>query len=566
MSAGLIEREGAEMKKNVYTALLTLVLALVLALGVLSGVVMAEETSLVEAGEADSAIYYVLEDTEASKPMPLAEPASGTWEGEAWYDENGMPRKSSGTWTLDAEGTLTVEGSGELHYWRGDEAPWYGHRDTVRRLVIGSGITGVGNKGQYEEGPFNEYKSLTGAVLSDTVEFVGRRAFYNCTALTSVTLGAGLTVIGDSAFERTCLESLTLPAGLEKIGEGAFARCDQLDDIAVDVRNTTFVPVEGVVFSEGGHTLVLYPSGRRGAYAVPAGTGKIGDGAFSGARGLTIVVLPVRIQEIGNSAFRGCDGLERIMFQGDMAGLGVIGDYAFCECTALREAAFPKGLETIGGSAFRRCRGLKKAVLPGTLTRLGENAFSECYNLTDLTLGEGISRIENQAFGGCSRIQRLMFPKSLTYIGSDVFTSSEEADIHFAGTKAEWEAVRLGYNALPEGLRVRCESTGPAEPDLDDVKKRGGLYYDWENESTAWELSLTIDNGGKGGTIAVRAALYDARGRFLGVQERSLAVEPGEKRYELGIISFPGVERGVVESAKVFLADSAAMPLYQCLT
>lgn len=611
------------MKKRVCGALL----ALALALGVLPGGALARETPE-EAGEADSAEYGALRDAAAGAPTPLAGPTSGTWEGHYHYDEEtGEEKRDAGTWTLDAAGTLTIEGIGWLY-----DNPWNEHRSSVRRLVIGYGITGLGDS-DWGYGTFQNYKQLETVELSDSVRFIDNQVFINCTALTSVTLPAGLTSVGNSAFEGTCLESLTLPAGLTEIGKGAFAECDQLDSIAVAAGNAAFKAVDGVVFSADGKTLALYPSGRRGAYAVPEGTEKIGDYAFSGARGLTKVAFPAGVREIGSHVFNGCDGLREIAFPAGIAGLEIIRDNAFYNCGALMELTLPKGLKTLGDSAFSDCDGLtavalpgsleaigksafsdcnrlasvkfsqglkaigasafeycrslteaalpagletvgesafygcyclKRAALPGSLTRLGENAFRDCGALTDLTLGEGITRIENRAFGGCSRIQRLMLPKSLTYIGSDVFTSAEEADIHFAGTEEEWKAVRQGYNALPEGLRVRCGSTGPVEPDLDEAERSGWPSYDWESESTVWNLSLTIDNGGKAGNIAVWAALYDENNRFLGVQQQSLALEEGEKTYDLSL-TFSGVKSAAVGESNVFLTNAAAEPLFRAL-
>lgn len=661
------------MKKRVCGALL----ALALALGILPGGALAKETSE-EAGEADSAEYYTLRGAKAGAPALLAEPISGTWEGDEYYDEEtGEYKRGGGTWTLDAAGTLTIEGTGKPPWDLYKE--WDAYKDSVRCFTVRSGITSIPGDWFYDWGDgvsrckslkevllpdsvsniyagafsgctaltsvtlgagltsigdsaFNGCTALTSVTLPAGLTSIGDSAFSGCTALTSVTFGAGLTSIGDSAFEGTCLESLTLPAGLTEIGKDAFAKCDQLDSIAVAAGNAAFKAVDGVVFSADGKTLALYPSGRRGAYAVPEGTEKIGDYAFSGARGLTKVTFPAGVREIGRYAFNGCDGLRELAFPAGMAGLGAIQDHAFsgcygltelvlpeglktlensafsncdgltavalpgsleaigksafsdCDrlasvkfsqglktlgnsafswCDALREAALPEGLESVGDSAFEWCGSLKKAALPGSLTRLGENAFQYCDALTDLTLGEGITRIENRAFGGCSRIQRLMLPKSLTYIGSDVFTSAKEADIHFAGTEEEWKAVRQGYNALPEGLRVRCGSTGPVEPDLDEARRNGWPFYDWESESTVWNLSLTIDNGGRAGNAAVRAALYDENGRFLGLQEQTLPLEEGEKTYDLSL-TFSGVERGSV-GGKVFLSDAAARPLFPAL-
>ena len=83
-------------------------------------------------------------------------------------------------------------------------------------------------------------------------------AFYNCTGLTSVTIGDGVTSIG-SAFEGcTGLTSITIGDGVTSIGEGA----------------------------------------------------------FSGCTGLTSVTIPGSVTHIGGSAFKGCKGLTDINYRG----------------------------------------------------------------------------------------------------------------------------------------------------------------------------------------------------------------------------------------------------------
>lgn len=580
-----------------------LALSLLSALGVLSGGAGAVSCSGGDGTgwNADSAAYYELEAP--ARPVLLAEPVSGTWEGDGYIDEEtGEWKVHSGTWALDAAGTLAVEGTGE--------PPWdlyeQWNADSVRRLAAGGGITRIPSQWFSNWYGSSRGKNLVEVVLSDTVTSVGAHAFDGCASLAGVTLGEGITVIGAGAFQGTGLTELSLPACLTEIGVSAFAECDQLDAIAVAEGNAAFRAIDGVVFSADGKTLALYPSGRRGPYGVPAGTEKIGDGAFSGARGLTAVTLPAGVSEIGASAFSGCDALAGLTLP---EGLRTIGESAFSGCGALTELAFPQGLEEIGTKAFSSCRrltgldfpeglraigasafshcwaltrallpdgletvgeyafvscsDLKTVSLPGTLRSLGANAFQDCFDLTDLTLGEGISRIENRAFDGCTRIQRLMLPRSLTYIGSDVFTSAREADVHFAGTDAEWKSVRLGYNALPRGLRVRCGSTGPVEPDLD--KAAGRIRPVFGSEMNEIEITLDLNNGGAAGEIAILAVLYGENGRFLGIQRQTLAVETGEKTYRL-FLSFPGAEQGAVRwDYRVFLTDAAASPLCRAL-
>ncbi|MBQ9880006.1 MAG: leucine-rich repeat protein [Clostridia bacterium] len=100
------------------------------------------------------------------------------------------------TWTLDSDGLLTISGTGEM-----DSHPY--PKDSVVSVVIGNGVTSIGDS-----------------------------AFYECSGLTSVTIGNGVTSIGDYAFYRCSgLTSVTIPDGVTSIGEGAFYGCSGLTSV-----------------------------------------------------------------------------------------------------------------------------------------------------------------------------------------------------------------------------------------------------------------------------------------------------------------------------------------------
>lgn len=63
-------------------------------------------------------------------------------------------------------------------------------------------------------------------------------AFYNCTALTSITLPEGLTSIGRNSFVSCSLASVTLPEGLTTIGDQAFQDCKSLTSITIPANVT----------------------------------------------------------------------------------------------------------------------------------------------------------------------------------------------------------------------------------------------------------------------------------------------------------------------------------------
>ena len=89
------------------------------------------------------------------------------------------------SWTLDAEGTLTISGAGSMEDYTSGSAPWYDYRENISALAIGSGVTGI-----------------------------GCCAFSGCTALTEVVFPGDAPVLGEDCFSGVTAEAF-YPAGNE---------------------------------------------------------------------------------------------------------------------------------------------------------------------------------------------------------------------------------------------------------------------------------------------------------------------------------------------------------------
>ena len=94
------------------------------------------------------------------------------------------------TWSLSSNGTLTINGTGEMGY----QTPWMSYRDSIKSLVIEEGVTTVGRSA------FSGCDQLTSATLPTSLTEIGQSAFLGCFNLEKICLPDTLNAIGDNAF------------------------------------------------------------------------------------------------------------------------------------------------------------------------------------------------------------------------------------------------------------------------------------------------------------------------------------------------------------------------------
>ena len=120
------------------------------------------------------------------------------------------------TWTLDANGLLTISGTGEMADYENNPPPWYDQRTSIQSVIIENGVTSIGDFAFYG------CNILTSASLPDSVTSIGSYSFSLCRSLISIMIPDGVTRIEEESFS-SCysLTSVTIPDSVTSIGNYA---------------------------------------------------------------------------------------------------------------------------------------------------------------------------------------------------------------------------------------------------------------------------------------------------------------------------------------------------------
>jgi hypothetical protein len=212
----------------------------------------------------------------------------------------------------------------------------------VASTYNGYPVTSIGNFA------FVGCTSLTSVTIPDSVTSIGGGAFSNC-GLTNVTIGSSVTSIGDSAFEGCAgLMNVTIGNSVTSIGDYAFQSCTSVTNFSVSAANSVYSSLDGVLLNKAQTTLIQFPCGRGGSYAIPNSVTSVGEYAFYSCAGLTSLTIPNSVTSLGDFAFAS-SGLTSVMIGN---GVTSIGDYAFSSCTSLTNLTFLGNAPSLGVYMF----------------------------------------------------------------------------------------------------------------------------------------------------------------------------------------------------------------------
>lgn len=226
-------------------------------------------------------------------------------------------------------------------------------------------------------------------------------AFYNCAALTKVTLSDAIEELPNDAFNGAKLiETINIPTSLKKVGTDVFSGNTKITAMALpetleEVADKAFEKMTGLL-----------------EVTVPANVSKFGTQVFSGCTAMTKAVLNNSLTKLPNTTFSGCSKLADVTLPNTITE---IGDTAL-KGTAITALELPATVTTLGTSAFEGCKSLKTFSGAGVKV-IGKSAFASCTSLTSVTISDELAVLESGTFSGCSALANFTLPSSLTEIG-----------------------------------------------------------------------------------------------------------------------------------------------------
>ena len=228
-------------------------------------------------------------------------------------------------------------------------------------------------------------QDIVAVEISSNVCQIGRRAFYGCSNLVSVSMANcafhPMSIHSEAFCRCVRLATLSFPVGLKMLDVGAFAECSSLENVKVP--DSCDIMVEDVFF------------GCQSLRSIYIGTiGRHGDGRLI-------------------SAFRNCPALEKISVHPDNPAYAVYNGAlyykdlkAIVRCPAGLDSTMfvvRDGVKVVCPFAFAGCQ-FKEIILPASLVGIGQGAFSDCTKLVSVNIPSGVSVIDDYAFWGSTNL------------------------------------------------------------------------------------------------------------------------------------------------------------------
>ncbi len=369
---------------------------------------------------------------------------------------------NTNTKTLEVDGLDPNPAHGAMiDYATPDARPWDYIKAEVEHISITERVSYIGANA------FSGFINATGANITDHVERIGARAFYDCNKLdisitenkdlnvtsigeyafyhcyklTVAPFGNKLTSIGTSAFESCKFPEIVIPNSVTTIGSRAFTGCTSATKIIIGNGVTSI-----------GDMAFGYPGQSLKTIIIGSNVTNIGSDSFYESRWVNDVYFytdpskltwfdsgnnfawsGTRVHVYSLSDWKKFVDMNHYNYVGDLAGNGVpdevlwsydgagtmfvsgtgnmadIWEVMPCPWDSYKNditrVVIEDGVTSIGAGCFVGYPNLSSVDVHVSMKSIGMNAFRDCQNLKSITLGSNVTTIGSDAFYNCTAME-----------------------------------------------------------------------------------------------------------------------------------------------------------------
>ena len=257
-----------------------------------------------------------------------------------------------------------------------------------------------------------------------------------------------------------------------------------LQKVIVDEGNTVFSVDDGVLYSDGGKILELFPRTKTGDYKILDTCEKIADAAFSGSQ-LSTLTLGKNVSELGGRWFEGAAftavnvpaanpylrSENGVLYNADKTELLFYPRYK-------QDATFeiPDGVTTAATMAIYNNPYLTEVVIPASLAKVGSYFLGQCSKLEEVVAGNPLERQHHLVNISSQVLKKATVPEDFNFAErgflqytnsgwgvntasmgwtSKLYITKDGSQVYAAPTD-----VSVTYDGQPHGIEVACEDTG----------------------------------------------------------------------------------------------------------
>ena len=324
-------------------------------------------------------------------------------------------------------------------------------------------------------------------MIGDSVTTIAPYAFENHSLLIDVTLGKGVTTIGENAFlgcyrlvEICNLSNLEISSYSSDHGNIGYYALNiytaSSGEKKTFINNNLFAfyvdgetrYLLGDLYGDGDFDVILPTSCNGQSYMIYwsafydcdylmsiricDGVTSIDEYAFYGCEALFSIEIGSCVKSIGRNAFDGTTSLRSVNYTGTIGEwcnisfedytanpLGTWCDF-YINYDRVDNIVIPEGVTKINDYAFYCCNYLKSVVIPDSVTSIGDWAFYYCTSLTSVVIGNSVTSIGNEAFAYCYSLTSVTFknPNGWYYSRSLDETAISSEDLLNESTAVEY--------------------------------------------------------------------------------------------------------------------------------